>query len=148
MENSNSQIVIYKDKNGRVKIDVRFDGDTVWLTLENMAKLFDKAKSTINELWQKIFELTQDEKILGATNGDIKAYTGGGKWIIHVPGLCKISLKVDGAGTETPADAGEPIRGMEDETGFMTGKRSAPVRDEFGESFIRNVARNYAEDDK
>ena len=40
MENNNSQIVIYKDKNGNVKIDVRFDGDTVWLTLEHMTKLF------------------------------------------------------------------------------------------------------------
>lgn len=32
MENQKSQIVIYKDQNGRVKIDVRFDGATVWLT--------------------------------------------------------------------------------------------------------------------
>ncbi|MFA6315016.1 MAG: RhuM family protein [Candidatus Paceibacterota bacterium] len=49
MESPNSQIIIYKDKNGSVKIDVRFDGDTVWLTLDSMAKLFNKAKSTINE---------------------------------------------------------------------------------------------------
>lgn len=45
----NSQIVIYKDKNGNIKIDVRFDGDTVWLTLDAMSQLFDKARSTINE---------------------------------------------------------------------------------------------------
>src|SRR5882724_13535244 len=49
MEGKNSQIVIYKDQDSNVKIDVRFDGDTVWLTLEQMAKLFGKAKSTINE---------------------------------------------------------------------------------------------------
>ncbi len=27
-----SQIVIYRSENGQAKIDVRFDGDTVWLT--------------------------------------------------------------------------------------------------------------------
>src|SRR3989339_66399 len=32
MKNLNSQIVIYKDQNGKIKIDVRFDGNTVWLT--------------------------------------------------------------------------------------------------------------------
>ncbi len=44
-----SQIIIYKTETGETKIDVRFDGETVWLTLEQMAQLFDKAKSTINE---------------------------------------------------------------------------------------------------
>lgn len=44
-----SQIIIYKTEDGQTKIDVRFDGETVWLTLEKMAQLFDKAKSTINE---------------------------------------------------------------------------------------------------
>ena len=34
-----SQIVIYKSETGETKIDVRFDGGTVWLTLEQMAQL-------------------------------------------------------------------------------------------------------------
>jgi hypothetical protein len=49
MTEKQSQIVIYKAENGETKIDVRFDGATVWLTLEQMSQLFDKAKSTINE---------------------------------------------------------------------------------------------------
>lgn len=56
MDNQNSQIVIYKDQNGKVKIDVRFDGNTVWLTQDAMAELFDKAKSTINEHIQNIYD--------------------------------------------------------------------------------------------
>ena len=55
MENLNSQIVIYKDQNSNIKLDVRFDGHTVWLTLEQMAQLFDKAKSTINEYILNIY---------------------------------------------------------------------------------------------
>ncbi len=56
MENQNSQIVIYKDKNGNIKIDVRFDGDTVWLTQDAIAALYDKGRSTITEHIQNIFK--------------------------------------------------------------------------------------------
>ncbi len=49
MEKQNSQIIIYKDQNGKVKIDVRFDGDTVWLTQDLIAKLYDKGRSTVTE---------------------------------------------------------------------------------------------------
>ena len=56
MENPNSQIVIYKDINGRVKIDVRFDGDTVWLTQDLIAALYDKGRSTVTEHVQNIFQ--------------------------------------------------------------------------------------------
>jgi hypothetical protein len=73
METPKSQIVIYKDQNGKVKIDVRFDGDTVWLTLELMAMLFNKAKSTINEHILNIYkekELIEAETIQKIGNSD------------------------------------------------------------------------------
>ena len=49
MENKKSQIVIYKDQNGDIKIDVRFDGDTVWLTQKMMSLLFHVTTPTVNE---------------------------------------------------------------------------------------------------
>jgi len=55
MENLNSQIVIYKDQNGNIKIDVRFDDDTVWLTQDAIATLYDKGRSTITEHIQNVF---------------------------------------------------------------------------------------------
>jgi len=55
MEKLNSQIVIYKDQNGKIKIDVCFDGDTVWLTQDLMSVLFGKARSTISEHIQNIY---------------------------------------------------------------------------------------------
>ncbi len=55
-ENNNSQIVIYKDQHGNVKIDVRFYGDTVWLTQDAIASLYDKGRSTIAEHIQNIFK--------------------------------------------------------------------------------------------
>jgi len=65
-DNPQSQIVIYRTETGEAKIDVRFDGETVWLTLEQMAQLFDKAKSTINEHILNIYkegELVEAETI-------------------------------------------------------------------------------------
>lgn len=61
----NSQIVIYKDASGKIKIDVRFDGETVWLTQELIAELFDKGRSTVTEHIQNIFKDGEvDEKVV------------------------------------------------------------------------------------
>lgn len=68
-----SQIVIYKTETGETKIDVRFDGETVWLSMEQMAQLFDKAKSTINEHVLNIYkegELVEAETIQKIGNTD------------------------------------------------------------------------------
>jgi len=49
-QKNNNQIIIYNTEDGQAKLDVTLDGETVWLTLEQMGQFFDKAKSTINEL--------------------------------------------------------------------------------------------------
>ncbi len=43
------EILIYQSNQGDIKIDVLLENETVWLTQEQMATLFGKAKSTINE---------------------------------------------------------------------------------------------------
>ena len=43
------EILIYQNQEGNIKIDVRLQEETVWLTQDQMAVLFGKAKSTINE---------------------------------------------------------------------------------------------------
>ncbi|MBC6400652.1 MAG: hypothetical protein GDA37_06495 [Ekhidna sp.] len=50
----NSEISIDKNQYGSIKIDVRLENETVWLTQEQMAELSGKAKSTINEHIQNI----------------------------------------------------------------------------------------------
>lgn len=44
-----NQIVIFKTEDEKVSVDVRFENETVWLTIDDMARLFDKSRSTINE---------------------------------------------------------------------------------------------------
>ena len=51
-----SEIVIFKTSDEKVSIDVRFEGETVWLTIDDMASLFERSRSTINEHILNIFE--------------------------------------------------------------------------------------------
>lgn len=53
---NNSQIIIYQNENGEVKLDVRFDGDTAWLTQKLMSELFDCSIDNISLHLKNIFK--------------------------------------------------------------------------------------------
>jgi hypothetical protein len=55
MENKQDAFILFKTEDEKISVDVRFEEDTVWLTQEQMAVLFGKAKSTINEHIQNVF---------------------------------------------------------------------------------------------
>lgn len=42
------QILLYQSADGDSKIEVRLENDTVWLTADQMAELFQRNKSTIS----------------------------------------------------------------------------------------------------
>jgi len=50
-----SEILIYQNNDGNIKIDVRLEEDTVWLTQDQMTQLFGKGRSTISEHIQNVF---------------------------------------------------------------------------------------------
>lgn len=52
----NSQIIIYKTEDGQTKIDVRFDGETVWLTQNALAELFQTTKQNIGQHIKNVIE--------------------------------------------------------------------------------------------
>jgi len=54
MENQN--ILIYENQNGNIKVDVRFEDDSIWLNQAQICELYGKAKSTISEHIKAIFE--------------------------------------------------------------------------------------------
>ena len=49
-----NEIIIFENQN--VKLEVNMKDETVWLTQEQMAELFQKAKSTINEHIKNIYK--------------------------------------------------------------------------------------------
>lgn len=49
IEQNNGEIIIYLSEDGKIKLDVRLENKTVWLTIDQMAELYGKSRSTINE---------------------------------------------------------------------------------------------------
>jgi len=64
MENNEQNIIIYQNADGNIKLDVHLQDDSVWVTQEQMAQLFGKAKSTINEHINNIYKEGELEKAL------------------------------------------------------------------------------------
>lgn len=58
----NSEIIIYQNSEGNIKIDVHLEEETVWLTQEQMATLFGKGRSTIAEHIGNVFEESELEQ--------------------------------------------------------------------------------------
>ena len=59
---TNSEFLLYKTSDNNVSINVQIQDETVWLTQEQMAELFDKSKKTISEHIRNIYlegELTE-----------------------------------------------------------------------------------------
>lgn len=52
----NGEIILYEWDNWQLKIEVRLQNETVWLSQEQMAQLFWKSRSTINEHIKNIYE--------------------------------------------------------------------------------------------
>lgn len=52
----NSEILIYQNKEGDIKIDVRLEEETVWLTQAQLCELFQKSKATISEHIKNVFD--------------------------------------------------------------------------------------------
>lgn len=53
---TNSDFLMYQTENGDTKIQVRLEGESVWMTQKAMAELFQKGVSTINEHIKNIYE--------------------------------------------------------------------------------------------
>lgn len=53
---NNSEILIYQNSEGNIKIDVRLEEESVWLTQAQLCELFQKSKATISEHIKNVFE--------------------------------------------------------------------------------------------
>jgi hypothetical protein len=56
MANDKGQILLYQTPDGESRIEVRLQEETVWLSLEQMAELFQRNKSTISRHIKNVFE--------------------------------------------------------------------------------------------
>lgn len=72
------EIAIFKTDSETINVEVLFEDETVWLTIEQMATLFEKSRSTINEHILHIFEegeLEQETAMRKIGNSDFSPTT-------------------------------------------------------------------------
>ena len=72
----NNEIIIYKGDEGKPVIEVRLENESVWLTIVQMAELFNKGRSTINEHILNIYnekELVENSSMRKIGNPDFSA---------------------------------------------------------------------------
>ncbi|MDR3283150.1 MAG: virulence RhuM family protein [Candidatus Methanoplasma sp.] len=70
-EKSKNEILIYQTEDGQTKVEVVFDGDTVWLTQDKIAELFGKGRSTVTEHINNIIKDGElDEKAISTSVGN------------------------------------------------------------------------------
>ena len=78
-EQNDSEMMIFTTEDGLTKIETTFDGDTVWLSIDQMAELFQRDKSTISRHIKNIFaegELKREAVVanFATTAADGKTY--------------------------------------------------------------------------
>ena len=66
MPPSIGQTVVFNSKDGKLSVNVQFDEDTAWLSIDQMATLFDRDKSTISRHIKNVYgdgELEQNRTV-------------------------------------------------------------------------------------
>ena len=54
--NLNNEIVIYQSEDGKAQLDVTMEGETVWLSQQQMAMLFEKDRTVIGHHINNIYK--------------------------------------------------------------------------------------------
>lgn len=54
-----NEIVIYRAKDGRTELTINLQGETLWLSLQQMADLFDRDKSVVSRHLSNIFKMNE-----------------------------------------------------------------------------------------
>lgn len=62
MENTNGDIIIYQTDDGLTKIDVKVENETVWLSQQQMAELFNTSRTNVIEHINNIYKEEELDK--------------------------------------------------------------------------------------
>ena len=54
--NDRGQVILFQTEDGQTRLEVQLQNETVWLTIDQMAELFQRNRSTVSRHIKKIFE--------------------------------------------------------------------------------------------
>lgn len=61
-QENTGELIIYESKEGNIKLDVNLENETVWLSLEQMSRLFGRDKSVISRHIKNVFKEEELDK--------------------------------------------------------------------------------------
>ncbi len=157
MNKKNDQIIIYNTEDGRIKVNVYLENDTVWLTQDQMSVLFDKSKSTINEHIQNVYaenELISEQTMRKFGNSELSKKTTKPTNYYNLDVIISVGYRVNSIrGTQFRIWATQRLKEyivkgftMDDDR-LSEGKVTKGYFDEFGERVrkIRTSEKNFYE---
>lgn len=68
MSNKNKQQIMFTTVDGKISVETHFDEETAWLSLDQMAELFERDKSTISRHIKNVFEEGELEQLATVAN--------------------------------------------------------------------------------
>lgn len=77
---TNSSLILYTTEDGLTKIEATFDRDTVWLSIDQMADLFQRNKSTISRHIGNIYKEGELDKLQLLQNLQQFRWKANGRW--------------------------------------------------------------------
>ncbi|MEW6074487.1 MAG: hypothetical protein AB1726_18070 [Planctomycetota bacterium] len=80
-EGGAGEVVLYEEPGGGIRVEVRLERDTVWLSLTQMAELFERHKSVISRHLRNVFasgELERGATVAKKRNGSTGGRPRGG----------------------------------------------------------------------
>ena len=80
-----SQMIIYQNEEGKIKVDVRFEDNSIWLSVAQLCELFGKAKSTISEHITNIFDEGELDE-----NATVRKFR-----TVQIEGVREVSREID-----------------------------------------------------
>ena len=103
MKKNNSELVIYESKDGNIKLDVNLENETVWLSLEQMSKLFGRDKSVISRHIKHVFEEGELER-----NSTIANFA-----TVQTEGLREVERNIDYYNLDVVISVGYRVKSLE-----------------------------------
>lgn len=94
--NLNNEIVIYQSEDGKMQLDVKLEGETVWLSQSQMSELFQTDRTVINRHIKNIYKSGElDEKATCAKNAQVRL-EGNRTVTRNIPYYYRMTIKIEG----------------------------------------------------
>src|SRR5450755_1082047 len=105
-----AEFLLYQSDDGQTRVEVRFDGDTAWLSLGQMAELFQRDKSVISRHVKNAFDEGELERSSVVADSATTAFDGKSYQVEYsnLDVIISVGYRVGTMPTESRLNNGDP----------------------------------------